>query len=190
MKIYPLLLRIWAALLVSALLNLTALSTNYMLLMAANIANLLCYGVLVHALYRMADESARLLRAFRTQFAALVLIALALVCTLLAGDSLTLLNFLSLLTVAGGIASLLGDYFLYWGLDERILPCGYAFPARRIRWCLYAPVLGSFIGSLFVLTGPLVLTVALQTAGQLVGVWLLWQYMQAVRAREDDPLAY
>ena len=35
MKIYPLLLRIWAALLVSALLNLTALSTNYMLLMAA-----------------------------------------------------------------------------------------------------------------------------------------------------------
>ena len=177
MKIYPLLLRIWAALLVSALLNLTALSTNYMLLMAANIANLLCYGVIVHALYRMADESARLLRAFRTQFAALVLVALALVCTLLAGDSLTLLNFLSLLTVAGGIASLLGDYFRYWGLDERILPCGYAFPARRIRWCLYAPVLGSFIGSLFVLTGPLVLTVALQTAGQLVGVWLLWQYI-------------
>ena len=190
MKIYPYLRVLWGALAVSAALNLAVLSSSMLVLMAANVVNLLCYGATAYVLYRLSGESALLGRAFPAQLLAIALIAFALICTQLAGDNVMLQNFMSLLSMAGSVAGLLSEYYLYWGLDERIIPHAYNYPARRIRWCLYAPLLGSFIGSLFVLTGPLVLTVALQTAGQLVGVWLLWQYMQAVRAREDDPLAY
>ena len=161
MKIYPLLLRIWAALLVSALQSLTALSTNYMLLMAANIANLLCYGVLVHALYRMAGRirppAARIPHPVRGARAGR---AGARMHPAGRGQP-DAAQFPVAADGRSAASQPAGRLFSVLGLDERILPCGYAFPARRIRWCLYAPVLGSFIGSLFVLTGPLLLTVAL-----------------------------
>ena len=62
-------------------------------------------------------------------------------------------NFMSLLSMAGSVAGLLSEYYLYWGLDERIIPHAYNYPARRIRWCLYAPLLGAFAASTLILTG-------------------------------------
>ena len=66
MKIYPCLRLIWGALLAAALLNLTALSDSMPVLVAANILNLCCYGVIAYALYRLSDQSRLLARAFPT----------------------------------------------------------------------------------------------------------------------------
>lgn len=193
MKIYPLLRVLWGALAVSAAVNLAALSNSMAVLLAANIINLLAYVVVAYVLYRLSDESALLGRAFPAQMLSIVLIGMALVVTQLAGDNLMLQNFMSLLSLAGSVAGLLSDYYLYWGLDERIIPHAYNYPARRIRWCLYAPLLGAFAASLLMLAGQLTLlivAVIVQLGAQIVPLVLLWQYMRAVQVREDDPLSF
>lgn len=193
MKIYPLLRVLWGALAVSAAVNLAALSNSMAVLLAANIINLLAYVVVAYVLYRLSDESALLGRAFPAQMLSIVLIGMALVVTQLAGDNLMLQNFMSLLSLAGSVAGLLSDYYLYWGLDERIIPHAYNYPARRIRWCLYAPLLGAFAASLLMLVGQLTLlivAVIVQLGAQIVPLVLLWQYMRAVQVREDDPLSF
>lgn len=193
MKIYPLLRVLWGALAVSAAVNLAALSNSMAVLLAANIINLLAYVVVAYVLYRLSDESALLGRAFPAQMLSIVLIGMALVVTQLAGDNLMLQNFMSLLSMAGSVAGLLSDYYLYWGLDERIIPHAYNYPARRIRWCLYAPLLGAFAASLLMLAGQLsllVVAVIVQLGAQIVPLVLLRQYMRAVQVREDDPLSF
>lgn len=193
MKIYPLLRVLWGALAVSAAVNLAALSNSMAVLLAANIINLLAYVVVAYVLYRLSDESALLGRAFPAQMLSIVLIGMALVVTQLAGDNLMLQNFMSLLSLAGSVAGLLSDYYLYWGLDERIIPHAYNYPARRIRWCLYAPLLGAFAASLLMLAGQLTLlivAVIVQLGAQIVPLVLLWQYMRAVQVREDSPLTF
>lgn len=193
MKIYPLLRVLWGALAVSAAVNLAALSNSMAVLLAANIINLVAYVVIAYVLYRLSDESALLGRAFPAQMLSIVLIGMALVVTQLAGDNLMLQNFMSLLSMAGSVAGLLSDYYLYWGLDERIIPHAYNYPARRIRWCLYAPLLGAFAASLLMLAGQLTLlivAVIVQLGAQIVPLVLLWQYMRAVQVRESDPLTF
>ena len=190
MKIYPYLRLIWLALAGSALINLTALSSSMTVLLIANFINLACYGVVAYALYRLSDESALFARAFPTRLLSIILIGMALICTRFAPANRVLLNFLSLLSLAGSVAGLLSEYYMYWGLDERIISRGYAYPARRIRWCLYVPLIGAFLSSLLMLSRMLALGVALQLACQFVPLVLLWQYMKVVRAREDDPLTF
>lgn len=193
MKIYPYLRVLWGALAVSAALNLAVLSSSMLVLMAANVVNLLCYGAIAYVLYRLSGESALLGRAFPAQLLAIALIAFALICTQLAGDNVMLQNFMSLLSMAGSVAGLLSEYYLYWGLDERIIPHAYNYPARRIRWCLYAPLLGAMTASLLMLTMQpvlVLLAVAVQLGAQIVPLVLLWQYMRAVQMREDNPLTF
>lgn len=190
MKIYPHLRVLWAALAISAATNLAALSNSMPVLLAANIINLICYGVIAYVLYRLSDESALLGRAFPAQMLCIALIALALVCTQLAGDNVMLQNFMSLLSMAGSVAGLLSEYYLYWGLDERIIPHAYNYPARRIRWCLYAPLLGAFVASALILTALPLPAVCVQLVGQIIPLVLLWQYMRAVQMRENDPLFF
>ena len=190
MKIYPHLRVLWGALAVSALINLAALSDSIAVLLAANIVNLLAYCVIAYVLYRLSDESALLGRAFPAQLLSIALIGLALVVTQLAGGNVMLQNFMSLLSMAGSVAGLLSEYYLYWGLDERIIPHAYNYPARRIRWCLYAPLLGAFAASTLILTGLPLPAIFVQLAGQIVPLVLLQQYMHAVQMREDDPLTF
>lgn len=190
MKIYPHLRVLWVALAVSAVINLAALSTSMTVLLAANIVNFLAYGVIAYVLYRLADESTLLGRAFPARLLSIALIGLALVVTQLAGDNIVLQNFMSLLSMAGSVAGLLSEYYLYWGLDERIIPHAYNYPARRIRWCLYAPLLGAMAASLLILAGLLPVGVVVQLIGQFVPLVLLREYMRAVQAREDDPLTF
>lgn len=190
MKIYPHLRVLWAALAVSAAINLAALSSSMVVLLAANIINLLAYGAIAYVLYRLSDESILLGRAFPAQLLSIALIALALVCTQLAGGNVMLQNFMSLLSMAGSVAGLLSEYYLYWGLDERIIPHAYAYPARRIRWCLYAPLLGAFAASALILAALPLPAIFIQLAGQIVPLVLLRQYMHAVQMREDDPLPF
>ena len=190
MKIYPHLRVLWGALAVSAAVNLAALSDSITVLLVANVINLLAYCVIAYVLYRLSDESALLGRAFPAQLLSIVLIGLALVVTQLAGDNVMLQNFMSLLSMAGSVAGLLSEYYLYWGLDERIIPHTYNYPARRIRWCLYAPLLGAFAASTLILTGLPLPAIFVQLAGQIVPLVLLRQYMRAVQMREDDPLTF
>lgn len=190
MKIYPHLRILWGALAVSALINLAALSRSMVVLLAANIINLLAYCIIAYVLYRLSDESALLGRAFPAQLLSIVLIGLALVVTQLAGENMMLQNFMALLSMAGSVAGLLSEYYLYWGLDERIIPHAYHYPARRIRWCLYAPLLSAFAASALILSGLPTPAVLLQLAGQIVPLVLLRQYMHAVQMREDDPLTF
>ena len=193
MKIYPHLRVLWGALAVSALLNLAALSTSMQVLLAANVLNLLCYGVIAYVLYRLSDESELLGRSFPAQLLSISLITLALVVTQLSHGNVMLQNFMSLLSLAGSVAGLLSEYYLYWGLDERIIPHAYNYPARRIRWCLYAPLLGAMTASLFMLSAQPVLMlvgIVIQLGAQVVPLVLLWQYMRAVQAREDNPLTF
>lgn len=193
MKIYPHLRVLWGALAVSAVINLAALSDSMAVLLAANVLNLMCYGVIAYVLYRLSDESTLLSRAFPAQLLSIALIALALVCTQLSHGNIMLQNFMSLLSMAGSVAGLLSEYYLYWGLDERIIPHAYNYPARRIRWCLYAPLLGAFAASLLLLTGQPSLIMAagiVQFGAQIVPLVLLWQYMRAVQVREDNPLSF
>ena len=193
MKIYPHLRVLWGALVVSAAINLAALSDSMAVLLAANVLNLMCYGVIAYVLYRLSDESTLLSRAFPAQLLSIALIALALVCTQLSHGNIILQNFMSLLSMAGSVAGLLSEYYLYWGLDERIIPHAYNYPARRIRWCLYAPLLGAFAASLLLLTGQPSLIMAagiVQFGAQIVPLVLLWQYMRAVQVREDNPLSF
>ena len=119
----------------------------------------------------------------------------------LAGSALlnltALSDFMPLLLVANvlnlacfGLIAYVLYYYMYWGLDERVISCGYAFPARRIRWCLYAPLLGAFIASFLLLAGMLAICVLIQLVCQFVPVVLIWQYMKAVREREENPLTF
>ena len=190
MKIYPCLRLLWIALAGSALVNLSALSSSITVSLVANIINLLCYGLITYVLYRLSDQSALFSRAFPACLTAVVLVGLGLVCTFFVSGSPMLFNFLSLLLMAGSIASLIGQYYMYWGLDERVISCGYAFPARRIRWCLYAPLIVAFASAFLMLSGMVLPGVMLQLACQFVPLVLLWQYMRAVREREDNPLTF
>lgn len=190
MKIYPHLRVLWGALAVSAVVNLAALSTSMAVLLAANVINLAAYGAIAYVLYRLADESALLGRALPARLLSIALIGLALVVTQLARGNLMLQNFMALLSMAGSVAALLSEYYLYWGLDERVIPHAYQYPARRIRWCLYAPLLGALVASILILGGQAVLGVAVQLVGQVLPLVLLWQYMRAVREREEHPLSF
>ena len=109
-------------------------------------------------------------------------------CTFM-GTSDMMVHFMVLLMVTGSLFSLISQYHMYWALDERVIPCGYAYPARRIRWCFYTPLIGavaaSFIQTLFY-QNPAALVV--QLVCQLAPLVLLWQYLRAVKNREDDPL--
>ena len=38
------------------------------------------------------------------------------------------MHFMVLLMVTGSLFSLISQYHMYWALDERVIPCGYAYP--------------------------------------------------------------
>lgn len=211
MKIYPQLRLIWAAFLVSALTLLLSASENKSVLLLSSLIGLAAHGVIAFALSRIAAESQRFNRAFLYQFVSLVLLALSTVCGLFSPEPEGMLGtFTSLLTLCGGLFALIAEYQLFWALDERVIPCGYAYPARRIRWCFYTPLLGALAGSLITvllatrlfasvtteaelatisLTPFLWVIIAAQLLSQLIVLALLFRYNRAVCAREQDPLA-
>ena len=149
MKIYRYLRMFWIASALSLALSLASLlnivSTAFDL--ALNAAGIALGVVVAWALGRMAGESARLSRAFWCQCFNVALSAIATVLSFLPGDSEMLSVLLALMVSAAGLFSIVSDFQLYWALDERVVTCGYAFPARRIRWCFYLPLVGVLLSS-------------------------------------------
>lgn len=188
MKIYPHLRLLWISSLISTVAMFGLISDNLVVSIVTNIAGLVSYGLMLIALRQLSEESVRFSHAFICNLFAFALSILSIVVTLF--NNPDLLYFASLLLMTGSMFSLVGEYQLYWALDERIIPQGYVFPARRIRLCFYLPLLGAFISSvilvLFQLTLPVI---AIQLTTQIVPLVLLFQYMTAVRKREEDPLS-
>lgn len=188
MKIYPHLRLLWISSLISTVAMFGLISDNQLLSVVTNSAGLVSYGLMLIALRRLSDESVRFSHAFICNLFAFALSILSIVVTLF--NNPNLLYFATLLLMTGSMFSLVGEYQLYWALDERIIPQGYVFPARRIRLCFYLPLLGAFISSVvLVLLQRTLLSIAIQIAAQIVQLVLLFQYMTAVRNREDDPLS-
>lgn len=105
-----------------------------------------------------------------------------LILTLLAiGSALSIL--LLLVTLAGIIGMLVAAYYLYAGLDDLILPRGYDYPVGRIRWCFWLQLIGSFASSA-VSNLSTWLGIVVQLIVSAAVLWLLWQYLQAVKAKE------
>lgn len=199
MRIYSHLRVIWLATLVSALTVFTLLPESQIAALVGTAVNLLAYGFILYHLHKLSGESLRFARAFLFQVASLILQVLALVglAMYLANSSDTPLFFASMAMMTGGIFGLVSDYNLFWGLDERIIPCGYAYPARRIRWCFYAPLLGAAVaamleyGAMAYEKESLLLAVAsviIQLVFQAAALVLFLQYNRAVRDREEHPL--
>ena len=189
MKIYPKLNLLWIVSILSTLISAAAaLFGGTMEASAAvNVLALAVYAVTLVVLYKLREQSARFWRAFAYQLATLIFSVLAVVSALFAAIEMMLLFSVMLLWVAA-LFSLFSNYQLYWALDERIIPCGYQYPARRIRWCFYVPLCGGLCVTLLQLGQLGLLAAAVQLISQIVPLVLFWQYNQAVRQREDDPL--
>ena len=188
MPIYPHLRRLFVLMVVSLLLNPLALIDSQAVAVASSLINLLLTALAAYILSRIASESPRLTRAFAFQIATLVFLGLGILFMLLPPSDL-LDTFSLMLILTGSIFSLLSDYNLFWGLDERIIQFGYAYPARRIRWCFYVPLLGALAGSIAQLATQLVEPgLIVQTVIQVIPLVLFSQFLRAVRDREADPL--
>lgn len=205
MKIYSAVRLAWLSILFSTVLAACGLFEQPLVDIVTNLLSLASTGLLVYALSRLSDVSARFSRAFYTQLTALVLTVLFLICSYLPTDAAMLSIFTTLLSLAAGLFGLVSEFQFFWGLDEHILIGGYRYPARRIRWCFFGPLLialfGGFAASFFLMsqnpdlaiTDPDALiaqaypiSIALAVIGQVLVLVLLRGYLRAVREREEQ----
>ncbi len=136
----------------------------------------------LYELYAMREVSDGMGRAWRWMVVGLALTFGSLILALLAiGSVLGVL--LLLVTVAGLLVMLVSDYHFFSALDELILPRGYDYPTGRIRWCFWLALIAGFAYKILESFSPL-LSIVMQIVVQAVIVWLLWQYLQAVKAKE------
>ena len=153
MKIYRYLRTIWlmgAASLAIVLLNMleAVLDISSIVLdAAATVISLIVGCVTIWALGKLSGESKRLNRAFFCQCFYVALSLLAFVLAYVGAGIEMLAVFSVLLVLVSSIFSIVSDFQLYWALDELVVTCGYAFPARRIRWCFYLPLIGVLAAS-------------------------------------------
>lgn len=139
--------------------------------------------VQLYEVYAMREVSDGMARAWRWKIVSIVLTLGGLILTLMAiGSALAIL--LLLLTLAGTIGVLVASYYFFDGLDDLIPLRGYDFAAGRILWCFWLQLIGSIVVSLFRNISPW-LGMLVQLIVMAVILWLLWQYLQAVKAREE-----
>ena len=136
----------------------------------------------LYEVYEMRDVSDGMGRAWRTMLLSLILTFGGLILTILAiGSALSIL--LLLVTLAGLIVMIVADYYFYFALDELILPRGYSYPLGRIRWCFWLSLIGGIIATIVGAVSPF-LALVVKVVMAAVIIWLLWQYLQAVKAKE------
>ncbi|WP_283674395.1 hypothetical protein [Butyricicoccus sp. Marseille-Q5471] len=188
-KIYSKLLILWIGLVINAG---GVLLSDYALPML--IGSIISFVGILYAMAALRSVAPRFEKAFLHQIVSVVLTLVALAVLAYSSYrgnlSAFALNMLSLCMMIGSIFSLLADYNLFWGLDELILSRGYPFPARRIRWCFYLVLLGSLAASTVALFDGegMIATMLVALAFAVARLVLLFQYMRAVKTREDNPL--
>ena len=148
----------------------------------AGILGLVLGIVELYEVYAMREVSEGMGRAWRWMVIGLVLTFGSLVLALLAlGSVLGVL--LLFVTLAGLIVMIVADYYFYFALDELILPRGYNYPQGRIRWCFWLSLIGGIVATIVGVVSPfLALVVNIVVAAVIV--WLLWQYLQAVKEKD------
>lgn len=185
-KLYPKFLFIWLGILVS--LVLTPLGAGFVV----QALSLVSLGLVLYGMFGLREVCARFEKAFFYQAASVALMVVVLVLTFIGGDLEAMSDFMAILfslcVMGSGIFSILADYFLFWGMDEIILPRGYVFPARRIRWCFYLSIIGAFAAAPFMLTASTLLPTLILMGFSLAQLVLFFRYLQAVQARESSPL--
>ena len=78
---------------------------------------------------------------------------------------------------------IVADYYFYFALDGLISPRGYNYPSGRIRWCFWLSLIGGIVCTIVASFSPFV-SLVLEIVVAVVIVWLLWQYLQAVKEKE------
>ena len=139
--------------------------------------------VQLYEVYAMREVSDGMARAWRWKIVSIVLTLGGLILTLMAIGSAWAILLLRL-TLAGTIGVLVASYYFFDGLDDLIPLRGYDFPAGRILWCFWLQLIGSIVVSLFRNISPW-LGIVVQLVVMAAVLWLLWQYLQAVKAREE-----
>lgn len=138
--------------------------------------------VQLYELYAMRDVSDGMGRAWRTMLLSLVLTFGGLLMTLLAlGSVLGIL--LLFVTLAGLIIMMVADYYFYFALDELVAPRGYNYPLGRIRWCFWLSLIGGIVATIMGVFSSFA-SLVVQIVVAAIIVWLLWQYLQAVKEKE------
>lgn len=149
----------------------------------ASIIGLVAGVVQLYELYAMREVSDGMGRAWRTMLISLALTFGGLLMTLLAlGSVLSVL--LLFVTLAGLIVMMVADYYFFFALDELITPRGYDYPLGRICWCFWLSLIGGIVATIMGVFSPFV-SVVVQIIVAAIILWLLWQYLQAVKAREE-----
>lgn len=189
MKIYPYLRLLWISLLINGLGTLGYLMTDHPTIsLIVTISSPIAYVLMLVSLYHLGDESPRFSRAFICNLFAFALTIIAFLTLTLLPPKLIYFNMMLIMTAS--VFNLVGQYHLFWALDERVIPQGYVFPARRIRLGFYLPLIAAGIDALFQMYGDTVMPgMILQILVQLVVLVLLFQYLRAVRDREENPLS-
>lgn len=147
-----------------------------------SIVSLVVNIVQLYEVYAMREVSDGMGRAWRMLLISFALTFGGLLLTILAiGSALSIL--LLVVTLAGLIVMLVANYYFYSALDELIVPRGYDYPQGRIRWCFWLQLIGGFAYRIGSAVSPF-LALVVQIVIVAVIVWLLWQYLQAVKVKE------
>lgn len=147
-----------------------------------SIVSLVVNIVQLYEVYAMREVSDGMGRAWRMLLISFALTFGGLLLTILAiGSALSIL--LLVVTLAGLIVMLVANYYFYSALDELIVPRGYDYPQGRIRWCFWLSLIGGIVCSIVGVFSAIVsLVIEIVVAAAIV--WLLWQYLQAVKVKE------
>lgn len=185
MNIYGRVNGIWVTMCITAVCNaLNLFATTVLQQGILIVISLIAAIAYVCCLSAMRNVSWRFDRAYSHQILSIILLVIAMLSRffLVFLGSLGVLVF-SLLVLAAGIAGLLSNFQLFWGLDDLIITNGYGYPNRKIRWCFYAPLIA---GVLSVIPGMNGLGGAL--TGLIIsalGLVLFFQYNRAVKDAES-----
>ncbi|MDO5141580.1 MAG: hypothetical protein Q4D31_01010 [Eubacteriales bacterium] len=139
-------------------------------------------AVKAYQVYALRAVSDGMDRAWRVLLISLVLTFGGLLLAVLAAGSV-LGALLLVVSFAGVIVLLVADYFFFTGLDELVGLRGYAYPAGRIRWCFWLSLIGAVVAG--AADGVLGIGSVVGLAIQAAILYLLWQYLQAVKQSEQ-----
>ncbi|MCI7210407.1 MAG: hypothetical protein MR521_09275 [Butyricicoccus sp.] len=188
-SIYPFLKSYFYASVVSTLLAIIPTNAGP-LNVVSTLVSLACSVVCLYELYQMRNISDHLNRAFLYQIGgligALVSLLVGLIVALANPRNVGFMMFTMVIALVFAVIALMGSYHFYWGLDELIELNGYHYPLGRIKWCFYLTIIGGVVSWLCSLLGIGLLNMLITAGFSAAQLYLLWQYIQAVRAREED----
>lgn len=177
----------WGTMLVSAVLGVFDQTLLAVLAMVASIVQL-------YALAKLRPFHRRIGMAFTYTIISLITLVVTLVLAVIGVSDMSApymgggwIGLLLIVLLIGAVCAILSAYNFYWALDELIETNGYDYPQGRIRWCFYIVFIRAVVNLLLTRLAPSAFLISLcALAAQIVALILLWQYLQAVKIREQQ----